>query len=147
MLASGFMFWVLRMKNTITVNADFRRAYGRGKSRADALLVSYALRTRRPVVRYGITTSKKIGGAVQRNRCRRIIRAAYMELLPELPQSGWDFVFVARAKTPQAKSKDILRSMRGQLRAIMRDYSGGAQGNRGVRQVNRSSQPAGGRAQ
>ena len=115
---------------TINVNADFRRAYGRGKSRADAVLVSYALRTRRPVVRYGITTSKKVGGAVQRNRCRRIIRAAYRELLPELPRSGWDFVFVARAKTVQAKTPDILRSMRGQIRAIMKDYSSGASNNR-----------------
>ncbi|MCL2023389.1 MAG: ribonuclease P protein component [Oscillospiraceae bacterium] len=109
------------MKNTITQNADFRRAYGRGKSRADAILVSYALRTRRPVVRYGITTSKKVGGAVQRNRCRRVIRAAYTALLPELPKYGWDFVFVARAKTMEVKSSDILRSMRGQLKAILND--------------------------
>jgi ribonuclease P protein component len=108
--------------NTITLNADFRRAYGRGKSRADACLVSYALPTRRQVTRYGITTSKKIGSAVERNRCRRIIRAAYMQLAPRLPKGGWDFVFVARSKTKTVKSSDILRSMRGQLLAIAAEY-------------------------
>jgi len=111
------------MKNTINLNADFRRAYGRGKSRADAILVSYALRTRHPVVRYGITTSKKVGSAVERNRCRRIIRAAYMQLLPELPKYGWDFVFVARSRTKDVKSTEILRSMRGQIKALLQDNS------------------------
>lgn len=109
------------MKNTINLNADFRRAYGRGKSRADSILVSYALRTRRPVTRYGITVSKKIGSAVERNRCRRVIRAAYMQLLPELPRYGWDFVFVARSRTKDVKSTEVLRSMRGQLNAILQD--------------------------
>ncbi|MDR1805344.1 MAG: ribonuclease P protein component [Clostridium sp.] len=116
----------------INVNADFRRAYGRGKNKADSVLVSYALRTRRPVVRYGITTSKKIGSAVERNRCRRIIRAAYMQLLPELPRYGWDFVFVARGRTKEVKSTDVLRSMRGQLQALI---STGAQNNTGAKRV------------
>ncbi|MDR1408799.1 MAG: ribonuclease P protein component [Oscillospiraceae bacterium] len=126
---------------TINVNADFRRAYGRGKSKADAILVSYALRTRHPVARYGITTSKKIGSAVERNRCRRVIRAAYMQLLPELPRAGWDFVFVARGRTKDVKSTEILRSMRGQLKALLQNspqsrpnahYSGGYKQNTGT---------------
>ncbi len=58
----------------------------------------------------GITTSKKIGNAVERNRCRRIIRAAFYEVSP-LISGGYDFVFVARTKTIKLKSTDIKRIM------------------------------------
>jgi len=102
---------------TLKLNSDFRRVYGRGKSRADALLVTYALRNRLGICRYGITTSKKIGSAVERNRCRRIIRAAYRELAPSC-RGGWDLVFVARVRTKQSGSPQIQNSMRRQLSAL-----------------------------
>ena len=47
--------------------------------------------------RLGITTSKKIGKAVQRNRARRLIKTAYRNLLPEIAP-GYDIVVVARTK-------------------------------------------------
>lgn len=62
----------------------------------------------------GITASKKIGGAVQRNRARRVIRAA-AEMLPEL-QGGYDIVFVARTKTIRTKSTEINNTMERLLR-------------------------------
>lgn len=58
----------------------------------------------------GITTSKKIGNAVERNRCRRIIRAAFREISPML-NGGYDFVFVARTRTIKKKSTDIKKIM------------------------------------
>ena len=54
----------------------------------------------------GITTSKKIGNAVERNRSRRIIRAAFRENLPSI-KGGYDFVFVARSRTRHLKSTDV----------------------------------------
>ncbi len=98
---------------TLRLNSDFRRAYGRGKSRADSYLVSYALKNRTGVCRYGITTSKKIGCAVERNRCRRIIRAAFAELSGQC--GSWDLVFVARGRTTACTSTQIAQSMRKQL--------------------------------
>ena len=50
----------------------------------------------------GITTGKKIGNAVKRNRARRIIREAVRALLPEM-RSGFDIILVARGKTPYLK--------------------------------------------
>lgn len=96
-------------KNYIVLkqNSDFRRVYGRGKSFSDPALVTYVLRNNRAgVCRMGITTSKKIGNAVDRNRMRRIIRAAFRENLPYL-KNGYDFVFVARSRTKHLKSTDV----------------------------------------
>ncbi len=104
------------MSETVTLkqNTDFHRAYGRGKSRSSALLVTYAVRNRGNCSRIGITTSKKLGSAVERNRCRRVIRAAFSSLKDECAP-GWDLVFVARFKTKQAKSTDVAGVMRTQL--------------------------------
>ena len=60
----------------IVRNTDFARAYRRGKNYVSPFLVTYVVRRRSGGVRMGITTSKKIGGAVQRVRARRVIRAA-----------------------------------------------------------------------
>lgn len=102
---------------TLKLNSDFRRTYGRGKSAAAPGLVTYALRTRNNSLRVGITTGKKLGSAVERNRCRRIIRAAYREMMDECSGS-WDIVFVARHKTVALKSTDIEKVMREQLEAL-----------------------------
>lgn len=64
----------------------------------------------------GITTSKKIGKAVTRNRARRIIREAYRQLEPSI-KPGWDLVLVARSRTPTCKMQDILRVMGGMLKS------------------------------
>lgn len=97
-------------------NSDFRRAYGRGKSYSDPALVTYVLKNNRAgICRMGITTSKKIGNAVERNRCRRIIRAAFREISPMI-RGGYDFVFVARTRTIKKKSTDIKKVMLQQLK-------------------------------
>lgn len=99
--------------NTLNSNTDFRRAYGRGKAYTNPALVTYVIRNRAGICRIGITTSKKIGNAVERNRARRVIREAFLSL-PE-PHGGFDIVFVARTKTVHKKSTDISVIMRKQL--------------------------------
>lgn len=96
-------------------NNEFRRLYSKGRFYQSPLIVTYVIKTRRNCVRVGITTSKKIGNAVLRNRSRRIIRESYRSLLPEL-KTGYDIVFVARGKTPFVKSTDVLRVMKKQLK-------------------------------
>jgi ribonuclease P protein component len=100
---------------TLKKNGDFRRAYARGKSFADAMLVVYVLKNRVGSCRCGVTTSKKIGCAVERNRCRRIISEA-LRTLDEPLRSGWDLVFVARGKTKFVTMPRLREVMRRQLR-------------------------------
>ena len=104
------------MKNTVTLNrnCDFRRLYGRGKVYTDPALVIYLLKNRAGICRIGITVSKKTGNAVQRNRSKRIIRAAY-SAVEESICGNWDFVFVARGKTKYLKSTDIQKVLTVQL--------------------------------
>ncbi|HJB98320.1 MAG TPA: ribonuclease P protein component [Candidatus Acutalibacter pullicola] len=97
-------------------NNDFRRLYARGKSFVSPVVVVYTLKNRTGQVRVGITTSKKIGNAVQRNRSRRVIREAYRGLASRV-RPGVDLVFVARGKTPYVKSTDVARHMERQLQA------------------------------
>ena len=53
---------------TLKENRDFKRLYAKGKSCPHPLLVTYARKNRLNISRIGITTSKKIGNAVSRNR-------------------------------------------------------------------------------
>ncbi len=98
----------------LRLNKEFKTLYYRGKSQVHPCLVTYLRKNRFGYPRVGITAGKKVGKAVQRNRCRRVIRAAYQQLLPEI-QGGWDIVFVARVRTFSAKSTDICKVMRKQL--------------------------------
>ena len=92
-------------------NRDYIRAYKRGKSVVTPCLALYFVKNRLPYNRFGITTSKKIGGAVQRNRSKRIMRAAIVLLNPNLV-TGYDFILVARGKTPYLKTQDIYKDFR-----------------------------------
>ena len=94
--------------NTVTLNrnCDFRRLYYKGKSYTNPALVIYLRRNGAGICRVGITVSKKIGNAVERNRCKRIIRAAYRELSPVII-GDWDIILVARTKTKYLKSTQI----------------------------------------
>ena len=99
---------------SITRNNDFRRAYSKGKSFVGSLVVCYVRKNKLPKTRVGITTSKKVGGAVQRNRARRVIREAYRHLSGYV-KPGYDLVFVSRGKTPYVKSTAVERQLEKHL--------------------------------
>lgn len=92
----------------LTMNKEFRRAYYRGRAFSTPVVVVYILKNRKGANRLGLTASKKTGGAVSRNRARRIMKEAYRLLEPKLPV-GYDYVLVARARTAQVKTADIMR--------------------------------------
>jgi ribonuclease P protein component len=101
---------------TIKQNHEFRRLYYRGKSSGNGLLVLYVLKNRndREHNRIGLTVSTKLGGAVVRNRCKRLLREAYRLHEHEI-RKGYDFVIVARSRLTTAKCADAERAM---LRAL-----------------------------
>ena len=118
----------MKQPETLKLNKEFKRAYYRGGYQAGPLLVTYYVRGRH-VPRYGITTGKKIGNAVRRNRARRVIRAAFLQLWreQEFIGLGGDYVFVAREKTPEAKSTEVYAAMRRQVRSLAKKQ--GSDGN------------------
>jgi len=46
--------------------------------------------------RFGLTASRKVGGAVERNRAKRRLRALIKQILPHYGQLGTDYVLIAR---------------------------------------------------
>ena len=102
-------------------NGEFGRVYARGKSYVNQALVLYVLKTRSKRTRVGLTATKKIGHAVQRNRARRVMKAAIDEHL-DYNIGGYDLVFVAKlfaqaglpdkAKQPGAKPPATLPPVR-----------------------------------
>lgn len=96
---------------TLKSNSDFRRLYNRGKAVTDPALVVYYRKNRAGICRIGLTTSKKIGNAVERNRSRRVLRAAFMEICPEL-EPCYDLILVARSSTKHRKSNEVAARMR-----------------------------------
>ncbi len=96
-------------------NRDFSFLFKKGESVVNYAFVCYFKPRRAGKNRLGLVTGKKIGNAVKRNRSRRIIREAFRlfePILKEKTDRRFDFVFVARAKTPSLKSGQILRLMK-----------------------------------
>lgn len=101
---------------TLNRNKDFNRLYHRGKSFVTPTLVVYVAKNKIGTTRIGITTSKKIGKAVDRNRARRVIRESYRIIAPNI-KNGFDLVFVARKKTVHVKSTVVLNAMTNLLKS------------------------------
>jgi len=100
----------MRFTVSLRENYMFQSLYRKGKSTVTPLVAVYVRRNRLGANRLGITTSKKIGGAVQRNRARRIIKEAYRLTEPGLIK-GYDIVIVARKKAVYSKMWDVKKSL------------------------------------
>jgi len=64
---------------------------------------------------FALVAGKKIGGAVQRNRARRVLRAAIREVAPR-GVAGHDVVLVAREAIRDARTQDLIAEMTELLR-------------------------------
>ena len=74
-------------------------------------------------VRVGFTATRKVGGAVVRNRAKRRMRAVARALLPDLGVPGCDYVFVARNGAPDRAWPQLLDDARRALTLLARPPS------------------------
>ncbi len=93
----------------IKENYEFRRAYNRGKAFVTPYAVIYTYKNKSNNLRLGITAGKKIGKAVQRNRAKRLITAAFRNISSDLLM-GYDYIIVARVRILNVKSTVVERS-------------------------------------
>lgn len=68
-----------------------------------------------PTLRLGFTATRKVGGAVVRNRCKRRLRVAARALIPDLGVPGSDYVFIARQGTADRPWERLLDDVKSAL--------------------------------
>jgi ribonuclease P protein component len=95
-------------------SADIRRALKQGTSRASDRVVLYVAPGDRPS-RAAWITGKRVGGAVARNRARRLLREAWNALGPRV-RDGYDLVMVARGPFGTAGAPELAAEIEELLR-------------------------------
>ena len=96
----------------LTKPEQFTQVYNTGISRADRLLVLKALPNQLEVSRFGISVSKRVGGAVVRNRVKRLIREI---LRLGNVDPGWDIVLIARSPAAGSDYHQLEESVKSLL--------------------------------
>ena len=86
----------MKFSSALKLNHIFRRLYATS-GHGNSFLVLYARKNRLGANRVGVTVSKKLGGAVVRNRVRRRLREVY-RCNEHRFAPGWDIVVVARSR-------------------------------------------------
>jgi ribonuclease P protein component len=104
----------MNRKYRLTRSTDFKRVRRVGKAYAHPLVVLIANPSDAGSLRIGIAAGKSVGGAVQRNRVKRLLReAARAELAHVRP--GWDLILLARTPSSGASLAEIASALRSLL--------------------------------
>ncbi|MFM7040224.1 MAG: ribonuclease P protein component [Planctomycetaceae bacterium] len=101
---------------------DFQRIYDNGRRSGDAHLLLFALPNPVGMTRAGFSVSRKHGGAVQRNRLKRLLREAF-RLNRHLLPAGFDFVLIPRQRE-DFTLENFASSLRMLAGKLQRQFSG-----------------------
>lgn len=99
------------MRGTVKLNREFVYAYKKGKKIVSDCIVFHYYKNRTSRTRLGITVTKAVGKAHDRNRAKRLIRACYRECMPEL-ECGYNIIIAARSKMAYASYDKVLSAMK-----------------------------------
>ncbi len=99
----------------LTRSTDFKRVRSFGKSYAHPLVVLVAHPLTEDRLRVGVTAGRSVGGAVQRNRAKRLLRECMRMSLPSV-QTGWDLILIARQPLLKATFEQVQAAVAQLLR-------------------------------
>lgn len=90
----------------LTKNSDYKRVRQIGKAYAHPLLVLIADHTGQETSQFAVSAGRSVGGAVVRNRAKRLVREALRPWLPAV-DSGWQVVLLCRRGAGQVKFQEL----------------------------------------
>ena len=118
-------------RRRLSRSAEFERVYRQGRSKGNRFLVLYAFprEDENPEElnegpRLGLSVSRKVGGAVDRAKVKRVLREAFWEESTRLP-AGSDYVIVARPDARELAEREGMTGVRRELAELV-DSLGGA---------------------
>ena len=119
-----------RRRRRLSRSAEFERVYRQGRSKGNRYLVLYAFPREEESSseggpRLGLSVSRRIGGAVDRNRVKRVLREAFWAEAERLPE-GADYVVVARPDSRDLAEREGADGVQTALAELV-DALGGAQ--------------------
>jgi ribonuclease P protein component len=119
-----------RRRRRLSRSAEFERVYRQGRSKANRYLVLYAFPRGEGSddegPRLGLSVSRRVGGAVDRTRVKRVLREAFWEEARRLP-AGSDYVVVARPESLGLTEREGAEGIRAALAELVDDLGGGSQ--------------------
>jgi ribonuclease P protein component len=106
-------------RGRLSRSAEFDRVYRQGRSTANRHLVLYSFpnpTSQRP--RLGLSVSRKVGGAVERNKVKRLLRESFARVEPSL-REGQDVVVVARPSAAELAEREGLAGVDAALEELI----------------------------
>ena len=114
-------------KGRLSRSAEFERVYRQGRSKANRYLVLYAFPREEGSdddgPRLGLSVSRRVGGAVERTRVKRVLREAFWAEATRLP-AGSDYVVVARPDARGLAERDGMTGIRAALAELVDGLGG-----------------------
>jgi ribonuclease P protein component len=119
-------------RRRLSRSAEFERVYRQGRSKSNRFLVLYAFpREEDPTEsgdrgpRLGLSVSRRVGGAVERTRVKRLLREAFWAEAERLP-AGADYVVVARPDSRELVEREGMSGIRTALVELVDGIAGSA---------------------
>jgi ribonuclease P protein component len=115
-------------RRRLSRSAEFERVYRQGRSKGNRFLVLYAFPREDAAPdedgpRLGLSVSRRVGGAVDRNRVKRVLREAFWAEAERLPP-GSDYVVVARPDARELAEREGAGGVRTVLAELVEGLGG-----------------------
>jgi len=90
----------------LRTSQDIKRVRQSGKAFSNSLVVLVVHQNQSVKTRIAVIVTKSVGGAVERNRCRRVLRVAASEITPKI-EPGYNLVLIGRKPLKNAVFDEV----------------------------------------